>query len=74
MNNAAKDEKLSSRAINIAICRALNVDPARVIKLVLTIEPDRLPRIEITRLHLEDARAFSEAVEHFYLSPEAPAP
>ena len=50
--------------INAAICRALNIDPARVRRVVITLEADRLATVEVTRLAgRQDADGLATVVE-----------
>lgn len=61
---------MNHRDINIEICRTLKLDPATVIKMVLTIEPGKLPAIEVTRMvSAADVDRLRTVVEVLQLAP-----
>lgn len=59
---------LSPRQVNVEILRALKIDPARVRKVVITLEVDHMPTVEVTRLaDGRDADGLATAVEMLHL-------
>lgn len=56
--------------LNIGLCKAFGVDPQNVRQLTLTLTPDDLPTLTITKSVLDsDSEAVSEVVSQTRLVP-----
>lgn len=61
---------MTANEINIALCRAIGVDPADAASVTLRITPGALPMVEVRSfIRQADADALREVVERFELAP-----
>ena len=58
---------MTDNDMNIAICKALEIDATNVERVVLLLQPDRAPRVRITRVRIDIPNAPQRTVRTYTL-------